>query len=235
MKPAIRTVLTALSIAVFGANANGADLAGIRAHLAEEGATAKTIEPSTVPGLLEVVLSDNTILYASEDGRYFIVGDMIDVVSKHAITRERIATLTAKDFPSLPHDLALHFGSRGSKTKLFVIADPNCPYCTRYYQKLEKMQDVEIDVLLVAILGAKSEKNAVSIYCAADPQTAYTDSVRGIEPPDNNCKAGQDRFAAVNAWLRSNPIKSTPTTIFSDGVTERGDLPPDMIAKHTQG
>lgn len=204
----------------------------IRARMAGEGATVKAIKKSPVPGLLEVALTDNTIVYVSRDGQFAIVGDMLDMVNKVPVTRERVAQLAAADFPSLPLNLTIKSGSIGAKTKVFVIADPNCPYCHSYYKKLKATPDIEINTLLVAMLGQDSQRKAMSILCAPSPLVAYEASISGSFPKETSCEAGEKTLRTAFEWLRAHPVKTTPTSYFNDGAIEVGELSNDSIKKH---
>jgi thiol:disulfide interchange protein DsbC len=204
----------------------------IRARMAGEGATVKAVKPSPVPGLFEVALTDNTIVYVSRDGQFALVGDMIDLVNKVPVTRERVAQLAASDFPSLPHHLTIKSGTIGAKTKVFVVTDPNCPYCHSYYKKLKATPNIEISTLLVAVLGQDSQRKAMSIMCSPNPLATYEASVEGAPPKDASCEAGEKVLRASFEWLKAHPIKTTPTSYFNDGSIEVGELSHDSIKKH---
>ena len=226
------TVIAQLIFATAGAYAQDDPRTVIRAHLAGEGTTAKEINEAPIAGMYEVVLPDNTIIYATKDGKYFFIGDILDVVNKKAITRERVAQLGVTDFPTLPHELAIKSGDIGAKTKVFVISDPNCPYCRRYYKKLKATPGIEIDTLLVAVLGQDSQRKAMSIMCAANPKAAYEASVEGTVVAEATCERGEKALRASYEWMKVHPVKTTPTSIFNDGKTETGELSEDQIVAH---
>ncbi|WP_328804715.1 DsbC family protein [Noviherbaspirillum galbum] len=231
----IRRTLVAALAAVVLPSAFAVDSATdslIRARMAGEGATVKGIQPSPIAGLFEVALTDNTIVYVSRDGQFAIVGEMIDLVKKMAVTRERTTLLAAADFPALPHQLTIKSGQIGAKTKVMVVADPNCPYCHSYYKKLKATPDIEISTLLVAILGADSQQKAMSILCAADPVAAYEASINGTVPTPARCESGEKTLRASFEWMKTHPVKTTPTSYFNDGSLEVGELSVDSIKKH---
>jgi thiol:disulfide interchange protein DsbC len=229
-----RSLLAALAAIVISHTyaADNATDALIRARLAGEGAVVKAIKSSPVSGLYEVALTDNTIVYVSRDAQFVLVGDMLDMVNKVPVTRERVAQLAAADFPNLPLNLAVKSGSIGAKTKVLVIADPNCPYCHAYYKKLKATPGIEINTLLVAMLGPDSQSKAMSILCSPDPVAAYEASVQGGIPKENSCAAGEKTLRASFEWMRSHPVKTTPTSYFNDGSVEVGELSNDSIKKH---
>lgn len=62
-------------------------------------------------------------MYATPEGSYFVVGDIIDPVNKKAVTRERQKQVVKAAFQNLPHHLALKSGTRGAKESMRALAN----------------------------------------------------------------------------------------------------------------
>lgn len=204
----------------------------IKARFAGEGTAVSEIHPSPIPGLIEVVLADKSIVYSTPDAKFFVIGDIFDTVNKKVITQERLSSLTRIDFEKeLPHDSTLKLGDRAGREKIFIVADPNCEYCHRYQETVSKIADLQVEVLLVAVLGPMSQSNAMSIMCASDPAAAYEANTRNQAPSLASCDSGEKKLRANCEWLKTHPIKTTPTTYFQDGSSAQGQLSEELLRK----
>ena len=64
------------------------------------------------------------------------------------------------------------------KYHIAVFADPNCPWCKRFFEEnMDKLNDLEVFVYLAPVLGEDSEKLAAEILSEKDPAAAWTDWV----------------------------------------------------------
>jgi thiol:disulfide interchange protein DsbC len=208
----------------------------IKARFAGEGAAVAEINPSPIPGLMEVVLADKTIVYSTPDANYFVIGDILDTVNKKVVTQERLAKFSKLDFNTdLPHESALKLGDKAGKKKIFIVADPNCEYCHRYQETVSRIPDLQVEVLLVAVLGPMSQAKAMSIMCAPDPAAAYDGNTRNRTPAPATCEAGEKKLHANYEWLKAHPVKTTPTTYFEDGSSAQGQLSKEDLLKKLAG
>jgi thiol:disulfide interchange protein DsbC len=70
------------------------------------------------------------------------------------------------------------------KYHIAVFADPNCPWCKRFFEEnTDKLNDLEIFVYLAPVLGEDSEKLAAEILSEKDPAAAWTDWVMNENRP----------------------------------------------------
>ena len=62
------------------------------------------------------------------------------------------------------------------KYHIAVFADPNCPWCKRFFEEnTDKLNDLEIFVYLAPVLGEDSEKLSAEILSEKDPAAAWAD------------------------------------------------------------
>ena len=65
------------------------------------------------------------------------------------------------------------------KYHIAVFADPNCPWCKRFFEEnTDKLNDLEIFVYLAPVLGEDSEKLAAEILSEKDPAAAWTEEAK---------------------------------------------------------
>ncbi|MFH1994315.1 MAG: disulfide isomerase DsbC N-terminal domain-containing protein, partial [Nitrospinota bacterium] len=74
----------------------------------------KTISPTPIKGILEVITEDKNIFYIDSTGKYLLVGNMIDADKRINLTGEKLAAIRIVDFKSLPLNNAVKTG-RGAK------------------------------------------------------------------------------------------------------------------------
>ena len=67
-------------------------------------------------------------------------------------------------------------GAESAPRKVFVFADPFCPYCKQFWAEAQpwvKAGKVQLNTLLVAFLNPNSGRNASAILNAKDPVSAW--------------------------------------------------------------
>ena len=73
------------------------------------------------------------IVYTDEKAAYIIVGNIYDMRSDRNLTKERLLTLNAIDFKTLPLDLAVKVQRGNGKRVMAMFSDPYCPHCRRRF------------------------------------------------------------------------------------------------------
>ena len=85
------------------------------------------------------------------------------------------------------------------KYHIAVFADPNCPWCKRFFEEnTDKLNDLEIFVYLAPVLGEDSEKLAAEILSEKDPAAAWTDWVMNENRP--KVKVTEEAKNTVEEW-----------------------------------
>ena len=208
--------------------------AAIRKNLAERMPVFSKIDEvskSPMNGLYEVRVNENEIFYTDAEGNFLIQGVLFDTRAKRNLTEERVAKLGVIDFGSLPIKDAFMVVRGNGKRKMAVFEDPNCGYCKRFEQDLQKVNNVTIYMFLYPILSADSTEKSKVLWCNKDRAKAWEDHmVRGQEVMG---KAICDTSAIDRnvAFGRKHNIKGTPTVIFADGSRVPGAIPAAQVEK----
>lgn len=216
-----------------------------QAALANEGAVKKAVEPvlaelfgpSVKPdavrklgnfNLYEIQIGGE-LLYTDEKVSYLINGDILDVKAKKNLTEERKNKLAQVKFSDLPLELAAKQVKGNGKRILATFEDPNCTYCKKLAEELQKITDVTIYTFVYPIFPQSGEV-AKGIWCAPDRAKAWNDYVlKSVTPPAAKCDtSGIDKVVALGRKLN---IKGTPAMIFSDGSRVPGYMPAAMLEK----
>jgi thiol:disulfide interchange protein DsbC len=208
--------------------------ATIRKNLGERITQLQNIDEVTkspMPGLYEIRVNGTEIFYTDATGNFLIQGNLIDTKQRRNLTEERVDKLTAISFDSLPLKDAFTIVRGNGKRKLAVFEDPNCGYCKRFEQDLQKVDNVTIHMFLYPILSADSADKSKNIWCAKDKTKAWQDwMVRDLSPAAASCDS-----AAIgrNVELgRKYKITGTPTLVFVDGSRVPGAISAAEVEKH---
>jgi thiol:disulfide interchange protein DsbC len=211
-----------------------ADEAAIRANLSARLKGFSHIDqvtPAAMSGLYEVRVGTD-VFYTDADGNWLINGALIDTRTGKNLTEERVNKLTAIAFKDLPMQNAFTIVRGNGKRQLALFEDPNCGYCKRLEQDLQKVSDIAVHVFLIPILSHDSDVKARQIWCSKDQGKVWQDwMVRGVTPMGSaDCDV-----SALQANLdlaRKHRIDSTPTLIFADGRRVAGALPVEHIEQY---
>lgn len=205
--------------------------AAIRKALIERLPNLPNIEEVTktpVPGIWEVRLAGNRLLYSDNSGNYIFQGALIDARNRVNLTEARIGQLTAIDFKDLPLKDAFKLVKGKGTRQMAVFEDPNCSYCKRLHRELAKIDDLTIHVFLIPVLGDDSVEKTQRIWCAKDKSKTYAGWMLNNQPPE---PASCD-IAAIerNSKLASeHGISGTPTLFFTNDKRVPGFITADRI------
>lgn len=224
----LAAVLALASVAVLAQEAT------IRKNLKEripQLPTIAEISKSPMAGLYEVRLEDNDIMYTDAEGNFLINGHLIDTKLRRNLTEERVEKLTAVAFSALPVKDAFTIVRGNGKRKVAVFEDPNCGYCKRFEQDIQKLDNVTVYMYLFPILSPDSTEKARNIWCAKDKAKAWQDwMVRGQTPASATCDSAA--LARNVEFGKKYRITGTPTLIFEDGKRVPGAIASAEVEKY---
>ncbi len=119
-------------------------------------------------------------LFLTPDGKHVISGYLYDEkgknISEEYFQKEIYIPLGQQMWERLNKTQPLKEGADTASKKVFVFADPFCPYCKKFWSEAQpwvKAGKVQLNTLLVAFLNPKSGPHATAILNAADPVVAW--------------------------------------------------------------
>lgn len=193
------------------------------------GMEISSISKTPYGDLYEVVV-DGQVAYATGDGKYLVVGNVIDLASKRNLTAARNAKLMEVKWSSLPLANAIKEVRGNGSRKLAVFSDADCPYCRKLEPELEKLTNVTIYTFLYPIEGLHPDAVPTSkkIWCEKDRLKAWKAyMLKGEEPKSKgDCANPVDETVELGAKLR---VSGTPTLILENGQRIPGFVPADKL------
>lgn len=181
------------------------------------------VTPSGHAALYEVYTPQG-IFYTDKAGSFVIFGGaMIDTKTRVNLTEKRVDELINHKFSDFPLKDAIKV-VRGNGSRVVVtFEDPNCGYCKKLMQEMNKLDNVTVYTFIIPILSPDSAVKAREIWCSPTPAKTWTDYMTGNAPlPSNvpgNCEVPFERNLALQRKLHVN---GTPALYFKDNTSVKG-------------
>ncbi|MBC7357769.1 MAG: DsbC family protein [Desulfacinum sp.] len=203
-----------------------------------QGTIIQEISPGPVPGLCQVQVlfqGQKRILYSDRSGKYFILGQVIDVEARANLTRtatEEANRLTPEELDRLKGWTAFESGT--GSNYVYIVTDPQCPYCRQAEERLEelgrqgRMRARYILFPLPSHKGAREQ--CIALLC---DKKGLEEFKQGYSS-GNQCAEGAGTVDETAAFLRSKGISGTPTYIFPDGTFHSGLMGNDELVTRVE-
>lgn len=195
------------------------------------GSKADSIRPSPVAGLYEVTF-DTQIYYMTPDGRYVLVGDVVDAQTRTNLTEPRRNEIRAAAIEEVGEDQMVIFGTDKAAHTITVFTDIDCGYCRKLHSQIDKYGEKSIRVRYLffprAGPGSSSFQKAISVWCSEDRNAALTEAKSGKNPPPKTCENPVARHYALGNRIG---VRGTPAIVLEDGELVPGYVSPTRLAK----
>ena len=221
----MKKLLTALLITA-SATAMASD-AEIKSKLQALGAKNIEVKDSPVKGL-KTAVTDQGILYVSENGQYVLQGKMYELTNKGPV--DVAGKLLAGQVNALKNEMII-YPAKNEKYVVTVFMDITCHYCHILHQQVKEYNDLGITVRYLAFPRAGMNETArqmEAIWTAKDPVFALNEAEKGNLPKElktpNIVKKQYDLGVQLG-------VKGTPSIVTSTGEMLGGYLKPqDLLA-----
>lgn len=187
--------------------------------------TPSWVKQAPVPGLWEVAFGPH-VFYISEDGKYLLRGDIMDVDSRENLTRPARNKARLDAVESLGEKNMIVFRPKEARHTVTVFTDVDCGYCAKLHSEIQSYMDRGIAVRYVAFpragIGSESYNKMVSVWCADDPHAAMT-KAKAREPiAEKSCP---NPVAEQYEMGQLVGVRGTPTIVLDNGDVVPGYLP----------
>ena len=188
------------------------------------GAKIEGIQPSPIPGLMEVRFRTPQgvqILYADPKGENIVQGEIFESRTGRNLTEERITKLSAIRFDALPLDKAVKIVRGNGKRVLAMFSDPYCPYCVKFEQALQQVDDITVYVFMFPVIRPERIDDSKSVWCAPDRAKAWLDLALRKMPPVAG-RSCNNPVESIVSYGQSIGVNGTPTVFFENGERASG-------------
>ncbi|MGF1725964.1 bifunctional protein-disulfide isomerase/oxidoreductase DsbC [Photobacterium nomapromontoriensis] len=229
-----RTLLaTAVAMIAFTASAKP-DEAAIKDKLSGLGLVPVTISASPLPGLNEVV-TERGIVYASDDGTYFLAGNLYQNTGAQPInlTEQKMAKINKDKLKGMEDEMII-YPAKDEKYVVTVFTDTSCGYCRKLHNEMQAYNDAGITIRYLAFpRGGERSRNfdeMSAIWGAKDPVKAMNEAKNGtfnlVGAPMN-----KDRVRKQYQLGVAMGVSGTPAIVLADGTMLPGYQPADALRK----
>jgi len=165
------------------------------------------------------IIINNQIYYATNDGKYLIIGNVINLETKESITENTKMKQRLSVINTIEKENLIIYKPEITKHILTIFTDTSCPYCQKLHNEIPKLLDnsIEIRYILFSRNGEKVEayEQLVSAWCSDDKLESVERLFSGdiLEDVDN-CKNPLNKNSE---YARQLSVEGTPTIFLEDG------------------
>ncbi|WP_457623788.1 DsbC family protein [Persephonella sp.] len=147
----------------------------------------------------------------------------------------RITSIKLVDVKDIPGN-TVRYGNKNAKYTIYVVSDPDCPYCRKFHKEmkevLKKAKDVKFEIILFPLAFHKdAKKKAITVLCEKDPKkrTELLDKSMKGSIPVKKCEEGEKTVKDNLKFGELNGIRGTPAIIFPKGIVISGYMKSDKV------
>lgn len=190
---------------------------------------SKVVASEELPGLYLVTMQNGPVVYASANGKYFIVGDMFEISAAgiESVAEKKLAPQRQEWLSEVKREDMIIFSPKGkAKGAIYVFTDVDCGFCQKLHQEVPQLNAAGIEVRYLAYpragLGTPTYDKMASAWCA-DDRNAAMDALKsgGFVTPkkcDNPIAAQYQLGAAMG-------VTGTPAIVLENGSLIPGYKP----------
>lgn len=201
-----------------------------------KGSQIESIQKSSIAGLYAVYYGDLEPIYVTEDGNFFIYGNIfkINKDSISNITDIEIAQRRSLILSSLVSSELISFKSANEEYVVTVFTDVDCGYCRKLHNEIKEYNKLGITINYAAFprsgLGSEAFMKMVSAWCSENKMLNLTRLKNNKKVEINFCERQPvSKHYAIGNKLG---VTGTPAIFSSDGRLFPGYLSPeDLLIK----
>ncbi len=200
-----------------------------------------SIQLAQLPGFYQVIASGQ-MLYISTDGKYLMLGDVVDLARRKNLSDDAWAKFRKAALAKVPLSQRVVFAPANPKYTVTIFTDVNCGFCRALHEHIAGFNKAGIAVEYLAwpregvttTSGSLTPtyKEMVSVWCAKNPKAALTEATKGNAPPPATCANPVKEQFDLGLKLG---VGGTPTIIGPDGRSLGGYVTPEQLLQSLQG
>ncbi len=182
------------------------------------------------------VQKGSVVAYVSEDGRYLLQGDMIDLDNQVNLSEQTRNSARREVMSSVEDDQTIMFSPAEVKHRVTVFTDVDCTYCRKLHSQIDEYlaAGIEVRYMLYPRNGpaSRSWTTSESVWCARDRNAALTAAKMDRDFESQKCDAST---ISKHYLLGQNVgLSGTPAIVFDDGTLVSGYLPPASLVSRLE-
>jgi thiol:disulfide interchange protein DsbC len=233
--------LTALLAATLGismsaavaAEKSGAALRAVQERIANEFEIIEpdNVSPSPVDGWY-MIQKGSIVAYVSEDARYLLQGDLIDLEAQVNLTESARDNARRDMMAALDDDHVISFTPKDVKHSVTVFTDVGCTYCRRLHSQIDEYmaKGIEVRYVLYPRNGPASHdwQESEKVWCSANRNNALT--AAKLDQPFQTSACDASVIKENYQLGQQIGLSGTPAIVLENGTLIGGYMPPDALA-----
>ena len=186
-------------------------------------------------------------LYLTADGKNVIVGNLYDAQGNDLSTaplEKLVYTPMANEvWAKMEKSSWIQDGDKNAPRTIYLFSDPNCPYCSMFWEQARpwvKAGKVQLRHIIVGIIRDDSPGKAAALIAAKDPQKALEEheaagkgsKLQALDKIPSNIETKLNANVSLMGELQ---LSATPAIFYLDdkgGLGEQQGVPsPDKLEK----
>lgn len=209
-------------------------LEAVRARIGEvfEVIEPQHVDVSPIDGWYKIQ-KGSIVAYISEDGRYLLQGDLIDLDQQINLSEAARDEGRRDIMAAVADEQVISFTPEVVRHSVTVFTDTGCTYCRRLHGQVDEYMahGIEIRYILYPRNGPASREwnTSEEVWCARDRNSALTAAKLDRDFETSSCDASvvQDNYLLG----QEVGLSGTPAIVFEDGTLISGYLPPDALVQ----
>ncbi len=165
------------------------------------------------------VIINNQIYYATNDGKYLLIGSLIDLKTKESITENTKMKQRLSVINSIKKDNFITYKPNQTKHILTIFTDTSCPYCQKLHNEIPDLLENDIEVRYVLFSRNGNEVDTynqlVFAWCSKNKVESIERLFQGdILNDEKSCVNPLDKNFEYAGLLS---VEGTPTIFLEDG------------------
>tara|TARA_B100001059_G_scaffold234120_1_gene275824 strand:- start:1413 stop:2117 length:705 start_codon:yes stop_codon:yes gene_type:complete len=165
------------------------------------------------------IIINKQIYYATNDGKYLIVGNVINLDTKESITENTKMNQRLSVIDSIDMKNFMVFKPKKTDHILTIFTDTSCPYCQKLHNEIPDLLDNNIEIRYVLFSRNGNDvdvyRQLVSAWCSDNRVDALEDLFAGdILDESTGC---ENPIAKNFEYAGLLSVEGTPTIFLEDG------------------
>ena len=202
-------------------------------NILPDGAVIEQIEPSPIPGIYAVYYGDLQPIYVTQDGSFFIYGDIykININSISNITEKSIVERRKLILQNIPSEELISFKSSNEQFSVIVFTDVDCGYCRKLHNQIDEYNSLGISINYAAFprsgLGTSAFTKMVGAWCSNNPKDSMTKLKNNLTLDISFCE--NQPVSKQYIIGKKLGVDGTPSVFSMDGEMFPGYIEPEEL------
>ena len=186
------------------------------------GLKVASVATSEMPGIYAVQFDNGPMVYATEDGSYFLVGDLFAVRSDGFVNlaEQRRDAMRVEQLAAVATEDMIVFPAKGeARTHITVFTDATCFYCQKLHQEVPALNQRGVEVRYLAYpragVGSDGYRQLATAWCSDNPQDTLTRLKNREQVTDQVCPGNP--ISSQFELGQVVGVRGTPAIITAEG------------------